>query len=82
MRWSNVGGGVQGLLVLALLAGCNQQTPVPAQPAAAQAPAAAAEPAVQPMAEGPLQDVIEHAPAYMVGISYPPGWRRIPNCRR
>ncbi|MEA9489510.1 DUF3298 and DUF4163 domain-containing protein [Xanthomonas campestris] len=73
MRWSNVGGGVQGLLVLALLAGCNQQTPEAAQPAAEQAPAAVAEPAVQPVAEGPLQDVIEHAPAYMVGISYPPG---------
>ncbi|MFS8416876.1 DUF3298 domain-containing protein [Xanthomonas campestris] len=73
MRWSNVGGGVQGLLVLALLAGCNQQTPEAAQPAAEQAPAAAAEPAVQPVAEGPLQDVIKHAPAYMVGISYPPG---------
>ncbi|QBG91590.1 PdaC/SigV domain-containing protein [Xanthomonas oryzae] len=63
---------VRSLLVLAVLAGCTQREPTTAElsePAAATAPPA--EPIV--VESGPLQDVIEHAPAYMIGISYPHG---------
>ncbi|MCC4606447.1 DUF3298 and DUF4163 domain-containing protein [Xanthomonas campestris] len=68
--------GVRGLLLLALLAGCTQRepaTPEPAEPAADAA--ASATPAQEPLLvqSGPLEDVIEQTPAYMVGISYPRG---------
>ncbi|WP_355583079.1 hypothetical protein [Xanthomonas cannabis] len=68
--------GVRGLLVLALLAGCTQRepaTPELAEPAADAA--ASATPAQEPLLvqSGPLEDVIEQTPAYMVGISYPRG---------
>ncbi|MBB4723544.1 DUF3298 and DUF4163 domain-containing protein [Xanthomonas euvesicatoria] len=67
---------VQGLLVLAVLAGCTQRAPTtaePSAPAADAAPAAAAPAEPTVVQSGPLEDVIEHAPAYMVGISYPRG---------
>ncbi|AZR23553.1 DUF3298 domain-containing protein [Xanthomonas vasicola] len=67
---------VQGLLVLGVLAGCTQREPATAEPSepAADTAAAAAPPAEPTVVEsGPLQDVIEHAPAYMIGISYPHG---------
>ncbi|MCC4604665.1 DUF3298 and DUF4163 domain-containing protein [Xanthomonas campestris] len=67
---------VRGLLVLALLTGCSQREPATAEPADPAADAAVATPPpVEPamVQNGPLQDVIEHAPAYMVGISYPRG---------
>ncbi|PKV12440.1 DUF3298 and DUF4163 domain-containing protein [Xanthomonas prunicola] len=68
---------VQGLLVLVALAGCTQRAPTAAEPnePAAEAAAATAPPAAPTVVEsgGPLEDVIEHAPAYMVGISYPHG---------
>ncbi|WP_372383278.1 hypothetical protein ACCQ12_07325 [Xanthomonas sp. NCPPB 1068] len=68
--------GVRGLLLLALLAGCTQRepaTPEFAEPAADAA--ASATPAQEPLLvqSGPLEDVIEQTPAYMVGISYPRG---------
>ncbi|MBB3824013.1 DUF3298 and DUF4163 domain-containing protein [Xanthomonas arboricola] len=68
--------GVRGLLLLALLAGCTRRepaTPEPAEPAADAA--ASATPAQEPLLvqSGPLEDVIEQTPAYMVGISYPRG---------
>ncbi|WP_184440074.1 DUF3298 and DUF4163 domain-containing protein [Xanthomonas cannabis] len=68
--------GVRGLLLLALLAGCTQRepaTPELAEPAADAA--ASATPAQEPLLvqSGPLEDVIEQTPAYMVGISYPRG---------
>ncbi|MBB4129439.1 MULTISPECIES: DUF3298 and DUF4163 domain-containing protein [unclassified Xanthomonas] len=65
-----------GLLMLALLAGCKQREPATVEPAepAADAAAATAPPAEPVLVQsGPLEDVIEHAPAYMVGISYPRG---------
>ncbi|OBR75052.1 hypothetical protein A7D35_10525, partial [Xanthomonas arboricola] len=50
-----------------------------AQPAADAAAAAAAPPAEPVLVQsGPLEDVIEHAPAYMVGISYPRGLDAFP----
>ncbi|WP_372362665.1 hypothetical protein ACCQ10_07510 [Xanthomonas sp. NCPPB 1325] len=68
--------GVRGLLLLALLAGCTRRepaTPEFAEPAADAA--ASATPAQEPLLvqSGPLEDVIEQTPAYMVGISYPRG---------
>ncbi|MEE7561232.1 DUF3298 and DUF4163 domain-containing protein, partial [Xanthomonas sp. Kuri4-2] len=40
--------------------------------------------AAAPAAEsgGPLKDVMEHTPAYVVGISYPPGLERYPGLAR
>ncbi|WP_372391018.1 PdaC/SigV domain-containing protein [Xanthomonas sp. NCPPB 3582] len=70
------GNGVRGLLVLALLTGCTQREPATSEPAEPAADAAVAPPPpVEPamVQSGPLEDVIEHAPAYMVGISYPRG---------
>ncbi|MCC4631679.1 DUF3298 and DUF4163 domain-containing protein [Xanthomonas dyei] len=67
---------VRGLLMLALLAGCTQREPAavePIEPAADVAAATTPAPAPLIVQSGPLEDVIEHAPAYMVGISYPPG---------
>ncbi|MFC0152244.1 PdaC/SigV domain-containing protein [Xanthomonas dyei] len=67
---------VRGLLMLALLAGCTQREPAavePIEPAADVAAATTLAPAPLMVQSGPLEDVIEHAPAYMVGISYPPG---------
>lgn len=67
---------VRGLLLLALLAGCTQREPAAVEPAEPAADAAApTTPAPEPLMvqSGPLEDVIEHAPAYMVGISYPRG---------
>ncbi|MCL1499414.1 DUF3298 and DUF4163 domain-containing protein [Xanthomonas nasturtii] len=66
---------VQGLLMLAVLAGCTQRAPTTAEPNEPAADAAATPPAAEPVVvqSGPLEDVIEHAPAYMVGISYPRG---------
>ncbi|PPV06590.1 hypothetical protein XBLMG947_2537 [Xanthomonas bromi] len=67
---------VQGLLVLAVLAGCTQRAPTTAEPSepAAEAAAATTPPAEPTVVQsGPLEDAIEHAPAYMVGISYPRG---------
>ncbi|WOB28560.1 MULTISPECIES: PdaC/SigV domain-containing protein [Xanthomonas] len=67
---------VRGLLMLALLAGCTQREPAavePIEPAADVAAATTPAPAPLMVQSGPLEDVIEHAPAYMVGISYPPG---------
>lgn len=63
---------ITGVLLLALLGGCTQRE---SATDAAVAPAAdvAATPTPQPASGGPLQDVIEHSPAYMVGISYPQG---------
>ncbi|MBB3806102.1 MULTISPECIES: DUF3298 and DUF4163 domain-containing protein [Xanthomonas] len=68
--------GVRGLLLLALLAGCTQREPATPEPAGPAADAAAsATPAQEPLLvqSGPLEDVIEQTPAYMVGISYPRG---------
>ncbi|MFC7521168.1 hypothetical protein ACFQS6_15790 [Xanthomonas populi] len=64
--------GAQGLLMLALLAGCTQRAPTTAE---TTEPAARATPPAEPLVvqSGPLEDEIEHAPAYMVGISYPRG---------
>ncbi|WP_311240164.1 MULTISPECIES: hypothetical protein [unclassified Xanthomonas] len=67
---------VRGLLMLALLAGCTQREPAvvePTEPAADAAAATTPPPEPLMVQSGPLEDVIEHAPAYMVGISYPPG---------
>ncbi|NJC43386.1 UNVERIFIED_ORG: hypothetical protein FHT06_000625 [Xanthomonas campestris] len=73
---------VRGLLVLAVLAGCTQREPTTAESAqpAADAAAAAAAPPAEPVLvqSGPLEDVIEHTPAYMVGISYPRGLDAFP----
>lgn len=56
------------------LAACRREAPVGgAQPAA---PASAASPA--PAAAGPLQDVVETTPRYVVGISYPKVAARYP----
>ncbi|MDG4493653.1 DUF3298 and DUF4163 domain-containing protein [Xanthomonas vesicatoria] len=67
--------GVRTLLMLALLAGCTQREPNAAEQPEPAADAATAPPAPEPLMvqSGPLEDVIEHAPAYMVGISYPRG---------
>ncbi|WP_434989071.1 PdaC/SigV domain-containing protein [Xanthomonas melonis] len=72
-RLAQVNGWV-GIVLLAMLAGCTQReatTAEPAAPAADAVPTPVAEPVM--VSSGPLQDVIEHAPAYMVGISYPRG---------
>ncbi|MCD0259321.1 hypothetical protein JWH11_17370 [Xanthomonas melonis] len=72
-RLAQVNGWV-GIVLLAMLAGCTQReatTSEPAAPAADAVPTPVAEPVM--VSSGPLQDVIEHAPAYMVGISYPRG---------
>ncbi|MCE4339872.1 DUF3298 and DUF4163 domain-containing protein [Xanthomonas hortorum] len=74
-RWSGM-NATRGLLLLALLAGCTQRAPTTQESAESAADATAQ---TAPTAErivvqsGPLEDVIEHAPAYMVGISYPRG---------
>ncbi|CAD0357159.1 hypothetical protein ABQZ69_07795 [Xanthomonas sp. WHRI 8391] len=68
--------GMRGVLMLALLAGCTQRAPTTAETTEPAADATAqAMPAPEPVVvqSGPLEDVIEHAPAYMVGISYPRG---------
>ncbi|KTF37578.1 DUF3298 and DUF4163 domain-containing protein [Xanthomonas vesicatoria] len=67
--------GVRTLLMLALLAGCTQREPNAVEQPEPAADAATAPPAPEPLMvqSGPLEDVIEHAPAYMVGISYPRG---------
>ncbi|WAH63001.1 DUF3298 and DUF4163 domain-containing protein [Xanthomonas hortorum] len=68
--------GMRGVLMLALLAGCTQRAPTTAETTEPAADATAqAVPAPEPVVvqSGPLEDVIEHAPAYMVGISYPRG---------
>lgn len=70
-RLAQVNGWV-GIMLLAMLSGCTQReatTAEPAAPAADAVPTPVAEPVM--VSSGPLQDVIEHAPAYMVGISYP-----------
>ncbi|EGD11397.1 hypothetical protein XVE_0207 [Xanthomonas vesicatoria ATCC 35937] len=61
--------------MLALLAGCTQREPNAVEQPEPAADAATATPAPEPLMvqSGPLEDVIEHAPAYMVGISYPRG---------
>ena len=67
---------VRGVLMLALLTGCTQREPTTAESTKPAADAAAAAmPPTGPVAvqSGPLEDVLEHAPAYMVGISYPRG---------
>ncbi|SMQ94754.1 DUF3298 and DUF4163 domain-containing protein [Xanthomonas fragariae] len=67
---------VRGVLMLALLTGCTQREPTRAESTEPTADAAAAAmPPAEPVAvqSGPLKDVLEHAPAYMVGISYPRG---------
>ncbi|KLA94091.1 hypothetical protein SM19410_04215 [Xanthomonas hortorum pv. gardneri] len=64
------------MLMLALLAGCTQRAPTTAETTEPAADATAqAMPPPEPVVvqSGPLEDVIEHAPAYMVGISYPRG---------
>ena len=59
-------------LSLVLLAACQRQaTPEAAAPAIAPAPEVAAGTATP--ATPSLDDVIEHDPRYVVGISYPPG---------
>lgn len=64
------------LVLVLLVAGCGRE---PAAPPASPAPAAVAptaapaQPVVEPASAGPLRDVIEHTPSYMVGISYPSG---------
>ncbi|APP80098.1 DUF3298 and DUF4163 domain-containing protein [Xanthomonas hortorum] len=68
--------GMRGVLMLALLAGCTQRAPTTAETTEPAADATAqAMPPPEPVVvqSGPLEDVIEHAPAYMVGISYPRG---------
>ncbi|APO97094.1 DUF3298 and DUF4163 domain-containing protein [Xanthomonas vesicatoria] len=67
--------GVRALLMLALMAGCTQREPDAVEQPEPAADAATATPAPEPLMvqSGPLEDVIEHAPAYMVGISYPRG---------
>ncbi|MCM5551072.1 DUF3298 and DUF4163 domain-containing protein, partial [Xanthomonas hortorum pv. pelargonii] len=68
--------GMRGVLMLALLAGCTQRAPTTAETTEPAADATAqALPPPEPVVvqSGPLEDVIEHAPAYMVGISYPRG---------
>ncbi|WP_161960064.1 DUF3298 and DUF4163 domain-containing protein [Xanthomonas arboricola] len=72
---------VRGLLVLGMLAGCTQREPTAAEAVepAAEASAAAVPPAEPVLVQsGPLEDVIEQAPAYMVGISYPRGLDAFP----
>ncbi|PPU21822.1 DUF3298 and DUF4163 domain-containing protein [Xanthomonas arboricola] len=72
---------VRGLLMLAVLAGCTQREPTTAESAQPAADATAAEaPPAEPVLvqSGPLEDVIEQAPAYMVGISYPRGLDAFP----
>jgi len=72
-----------GMAVLVtVLAACQRE---PATPAAADKAAPpvidnspAAAPAAADPAAGPLKDVIEHDPRYVVGISYPPGLERYP----
>lgn len=67
--------------LVAALAACQRE---PAAPAAAGSPAPVmdntpASPApAAPQAAGPLKDVIEHDPRYIVGISYPRGLERYP----
>ncbi|MDG2526266.1 DUF4163 domain-containing protein [Stenotrophomonas sp. HITSZ_GD] len=69
------------MALVAALAACQRE---PAAPPAADTPApvmdnapAADAPATAP-ASGPLKDVIEHDPRYVVGISYPQGLDRYP----
>lgn len=86
MKWFGAGRAGNWMTVAALavaLAACQRgggddsagQKPAPeldnAAPAAAPAPASAT-------ATGPLQDVIEHTPSYVIGISYPKGLERFP----
>jgi hypothetical protein len=66
------------------LGGCRREPDV-ANGQARQAPTVDSAPAAAlpaPVEEappgGPLQDVIEHTPSYVVGISYPPGVERYP----
>jgi hypothetical protein len=83
-QWRASGGAVAwfGVAVLATaLTACQREPAEPAQadkaaPVMDNAPAANA-PAAD-AAPGPLKDVIEHDPRYVVGISYPPGLDRYP----
>jgi hypothetical protein len=58
--------------LLALVA-CDRQAPAPGAPA----PQPAAQPAVR-AAAGPLQDVVETTPNYVIGISYPKSAAKYP----
>ncbi|WP_349657366.1 hypothetical protein [Xanthomonas sp. 10-10] len=72
----------RGLLMLALLTGCTQREPAAVEstePAADAGAPTTPAPEPQMVQSGPLEDVIEHAPAYMIGISYPPGLDAYPD---
>ncbi|KRG46347.1 hypothetical protein ARC20_05705 [Stenotrophomonas panacihumi] len=83
-QWRAKGGAAAwiGMAVLAVaLAACQREPAEPAQadkaaPAMDNTPAASAPAAAD--TAGPLKDVIEHDPRYVVGISYPPGLERYP----
>ncbi len=70
---------LSGVLALSLLAGCQRAPDAPAatEPAAAPTDAAATAAAATGV-DGPLQDVMERTPAYVVGVSFPPGLERYP----
>jgi len=83
-QWRARGGAGAwiGMAVLAAaLVACQREAAEPAQadkaaPAIDNTPAASAPAATD--TAGPLKDVIEHDPRYIVGISYPPGLERYP----
>lgn len=75
------------VLVLALVAACGRQepapAPVPAPVAVAEAEATMpAAPAAADDAPVTLEDVIEHDPRYLVGVSYAPAARAWPGLAR
>ena len=71
------------LALLALSAGCRREAPADAAPQPGDAPAqpAPAGDAADPPAPA-LEDVIEHDPRYVVGISYPPSAKAHPGLAR
>jgi len=83
MKWSHAGRAgawIGGAGLLLALVACQGDKPAEggaaagkAAPAMDNTPAPAAAPA-----PGPLQDVIERDPRYVIGISYPPNLQRYP----
>jgi hypothetical protein len=63
--------------MLVALAACQRETPEPQAPVIPDA-ATTQAPAATPPVAGPLQDVVERDPRYMIGISFPPGIDKYP----
>ncbi len=79
--WGGAGAWIGMAVLAAALVACQREAAEPAQadkaaPAIDNTPAASAPAATD--TAGPLKDVIEHDPRYIVGISYPPGLERYP----